>query len=149
MFWSDLVRNGKFILYGLLGKCINGILGKIFFFLNFNTFFCFENNLSVTFWFLTPKLIKVPIFIKIQWTKLQIWTKIHYHQFPRWLPRGWKRWIVVQTFNCNISEVIWDWSLKFGTFTYLHSIYICSKFHWNLKRWVSGMSHFDVEFPDR
>ena len=24
---------------------------------------------------------------------------------------------------------------------------VCSKFHWNLKRWFSDMSHFDVEFP--
>ena len=132
-------------LYEPLGKCME-FQGK-FFFRNFNTSFCFENYLSVIFGFLTPKLIKVPIFIKLQWTKLKIWTKMHYHQFPRWLPRGRKRRIVVQTSNRNISETIWDRSLKFGTFTYLHSMYICSKFHWNLKRWVSGMSHFDVEFP--
>ena len=73
--------------------------------------------------------------------------KMHYHQFTRWLPRGRKRRIVVQTLNFIISEVIWDRSLKFGTYTHLNSMYICSKFHWNMKRWVSGMSHFDVEFP--
>ena len=39
-----------------------GISGKKFFFQNFNTFFCFVNDLSVIFGFLTPKLIKVPIF---------------------------------------------------------------------------------------
>ena len=94
---------------------------------NFNTFFCFENDLSVIFGFLTPKFMKVPVFIKVQWTKLKIWTKMHYHQFPRWAPRGRNRRIVVQIFNCNISETIWDRSLKFGTFTYLHSMYICSK----------------------
>ena len=123
------------------------ILGKKRFFQSFNIFFCFENDLNVIFGFLTPKLIKVPIFIKLQWTKLKIWTKMHYHQFPRWLPRGWKRGIVAQIFNRNISETIWDRNLKFGTFIYLHSMYICSKFHWNLRRWVSGLSHFDVEFP--
>ena len=123
------------------------ILGKKRFFQSFNIFFCFENDLNVIFGFLTPKLIKVPIFIKLQWTKLKIWTKMHYHQFPRWLPRGWKRGIVAQIFNRNISETIWDRNLKFGAFIYLHSMYICSKFHWNLRRWVSGLSHFDVGFP--
>ena len=127
-----------------------GISGKKVFFQNFNSYFCFKNDLSVIFGFLAPKLIKVPIFTKIQWTKLKIWTKMPYHQFPRSPPRRQKRRIVAQTFNCNISENSWDRSLKFGTFTYLHSMYICSKFHWNLvgwKRWVLGMSHFDVEFP--
>ena len=100
-------------MYGILGK------KSVFFLQNFNTFFCFVNDLSVIFGFLTPKLIKVPIFIKLQWTKLKIWTKMHYHQFPRWLPRGWKRGIVAQIFNRNISETIWDRNLKFGTFTYL------------------------------
>ena len=123
-----------------------GILGKKIFFQNFNTF-CFENDLSVIFGFGTPKLIKVPSFIKIQWTKLKIWMKMHNHQFPRLPPRGRKRRIVVQTFNHDISETIWDRSLKFGTFTCLLSMYIYSKFCWNLKRWVSGMSHFDVEYP--
>ena len=107
----------------------------------------FQHFLLFCFGFLTPKLIRIPIFIKIQWAKLKIWMKIHYHQFPRWLPRGWKRRIVVQTLNFNISDVIWDRSLKFGTYAHLCSMYICSKFHWNLKRWVSGMSHFDMEFP--
>ena len=111
-----------------------GILGKK----NFNTFFCFENDLSVIFGFLIPKLMKVPIFIKIQWT---------YHQLPRWPPRGRKRRIVVQTFNCNISETIWDRSLIFGTFTYLHSMYICSKFHWNLRRWVQTWPTLMWNFP--
>ena len=111
-----------------------------------------KSLLGVIFGFLTWKLIKVPIFIKIQWTKLKIWTKTHYHQFPRWPPRGQKRRIVAQTFNRNTSETIWGSSLKVGTFTYLHSVYFylssqCSKFHWNLRRWVSGMSHFDMEFP--
>ena len=69
-------------------------------------------------------------------------------RFPRWLPRGQKGRIMVQTFNRNISETIWDRTLKFGTFTYLKSMYIGSKFYWNLKRWVSSMSHFDVEFPN-
>ena len=118
-----------------------GISGKTRFFSKFQHF-CFENNLSVIFGFIKPKLIK-PIFIKIQRTKLKIWTKMHYHQFPR----GRKRRIVVEIFNRNISETIWDRNLNFGTFTYLHSTYICSKFHWNLRRWVPGMSHFDVEFP--
>ena len=111
---------------------------KKFFFQNFNTFFCFENDLSVIFGFLIPKLMKVPIFIKIQWT---------YHQLPRWPPRGRKRRIVVQTFNCNISETIWDRSLIFGTFTYLHSMYICSKFHWNLRRWVQTWPTLMWNFP--
>ena len=49
-----------------------GISGKKSFFKNFNTFFCFENDLSVIFGFLTPKLIKVPVFMKIHRTKLKI-----------------------------------------------------------------------------
>ena len=121
------------------------ILGEKSFFQSFNIFFCFD--LNVIFGFFTTKLIKVPIFIKIQWTKLKIWTKMHYHEFPRWPPRGWKRGIVAQIVNRNISETIWDRNLKFGTFIYFHSMYICSKFHWNLRRWVSGLSQFDVEFP--
>ena len=71
---------------------------------------------------------------------------MHYHKFPRWPPKGQKRGTVVQTLNHNISETIWDRGLKFGTFIYPHSMCICSKFHWNLKRWVSGMSYFDREF---
>ena len=114
---------------------------------NFDNFFFCENDLSVIFGFLTPKLIKVPIFTKIQSTKLEIWTKMYCDKFPRWPPRGQKRGIVIQSFDHNISEIIWDRCLKFGTFTYPHSMYLCSKFHWNLKRRVSGMSHFDVEFP--
>ena len=43
-----------------------GILGKKSLSQNFNTFFSFENDLSVIFGFLTPKLIKVLIFMKIQ-----------------------------------------------------------------------------------
>ena len=126
------------------------------FFSKFQHFILFWEWFNCYFWIPHPKLIKVPIFIKIQWTKLKIWTKMHHHQFPRWPPRGWKRRIVVQTFNRNISQTIWDKSYlvfgkldkkKFGTFTYLRSMYICSKFHWNLRRWVSGMSHYDVEFP--
>ena len=89
------------------------------FFQNFNTFFCFENDLSVIFGFLTPKFIKVPLFMKIEWTKLKIWTKMHYQKFPRWPPKGWKREIVIQTFDRNTSKTIWDRTLKFGTFTYL------------------------------
>ena len=100
-----------------------GISGKQFFFQNFNTFFCFVNDLSVIFGFLTQKLK----------------TKMHYCKFPRWPLTGQKRRTVVQTFNCNISETIWDRTLKFGTFTYLHIMYICSKSHWNLERWVSGI----------
>ena len=112
-------------MYGILGK------KSVFFLQNFNTFFCFVNDLSVIFGFLTQKLK----------------TKMHCYKFPRWPLTGQKRRTVVQTFNCNISETIWDRTLKFGTFTYLHIMYICSKSHWNLERWVSGMSHFDVEFP--
>ena len=119
---------------------------KNIFLKNFNNFFSCENDLSVIFGFLTPKLIKVPIFMKIQSTKLEIWMKMYYHKFPRWLPRVQKRGIVVQSFDHNISEILWDRCLKFGTFTYPHSMHLCSKFHWNLKRWVSGMPHFDVEF---
>ena len=102
------------------------------FFFKISTFFCFVNDLSVIFGFLTQKLK----------------TKMHYCKFPRWPLTGQKRRTVVQTFNCNISETIWDRTLKFGTFTYLKSMYIGSKFYWNLKKWVSSMSHFDVEFPN-
>ena len=102
---------------------------------NFDNFLSCKNSLSVIFGFHIPKLIKVPIFMKIQSTKLEIWTKMYYLKFPRWPPRGQKRGTVVQSFDHNISEIIWDRCLKFGTFTYTHSMYLCSKFHWNLKRW--------------
>ena len=62
-----------------------------------------------------------------EWLNCYFWIphpKMHYHQFPRSPSRGWKRRIVVQTFNHNISENIWDRSLKFNIFTYLHSMYI-------------------------
>ena len=112
---------------------------------NFNTFFCFENDLSVIFGFLTPKFMKVPVFIKVQWTKLKIWTKMHYHQFQRRAPRGRKRRIVVQIFNCNISETI---ELEAWNLVLLLIFTVCTYApNWNLRRWVSGMSHFDVDFP--
>ena len=98
-----------------------------------------KSLLGVIFGFLTWKLIKVPIFIKIQWTKLKIWTKTHYHQFPRWPPRGQKRRIVAQTFNRNTSETIWGSSLKVGTFTYLHCVYIMLQI--SLKSQKVGFRH--------
>ena len=61
-----------------VGKCIEF---QKKFFQNFNIFFCFENDLSVIFGFVTPKLITIPVFIKIQWTKLEIWTKMHCQDF--------------------------------------------------------------------
>ena len=115
-----------------------GISGKKFFFQNFNTFFCFVSDLNVIFGFRTPKVLKVPIFIKIQWTKLKIWTKIHYRKFTRWPLRGQKRRTVVQTFNCNISETIWDRSLKFGL--YLSSRYVYTYARNLIEIWV-GFRH--------
>ena len=131
-----------------MGRWVNvwNFMEKNFFLQNFNTFFSFEIDLRVIFGFFTSKLLKLQILLKIQWTKLKIWTNMHYHKFSRLPPRGQKRGIVVQTFDCNISETIWDRSLKFGSFSYPHSIFMCSKFHWNLKRWVSCMAHYDVEF---
>ena len=84
---------------------------------------CFLSvDLSVIFGFLTPNLITVPIFIKIYGTKLKIWTKICCQDFQDDNQEDEKRRIVVQTFNCNILETIWDRTLKFGTFTYLHNM---------------------------
>ena len=152
----------KMVRYYNQNDSINNIISKIFpkwflavmtpwyiaFILTENWFgqTCFENDLSVIFGFLTQKWIKALIFMKIQWTKLKIWIKMHYHKFSRWSPRRWKRGIVVPTFDLNVSETVWDRSLKFSTFTYPHSMHMFH-FHWNLERWVSGMSHFDVEFP--
>ena len=47
-------------------------------------------------------------------------------RFPRWLPRGQKGRIMVQTFNRNISETIWDRTLKFGTLSsqYVHMLQV-------------------------
>ena len=115
-----------------------GISGKKYFFQNFNTFFCFVSDLNVIFGLRTPKVIKVRIFIKIQWTKLKIWTKIHYHKFTRRPLRGKKRRTVVQTFNCNISETIWDRSLKFGL--YLSSCYVYTYAPNLIEIWV-GFRH--------
>ena len=124
-----------------------GILGKQFF-QDFNNLFCFESDLSVIFGFLTPKLIKVPIFIKIQWTKLKIWMKMDYHQFPR-QPQEDEREGLWSKLFITISQKLFEiesWNLVLWLIFKVY-IYICSKFHWNLRRWVSGMSHFDVEFP--
>ena len=138
-----MVRLGNWYkIYGPLGKCM-GFQRKNFF-QSFNTFFCFENDLSVIFGLLTPNLIKVPIFIKIQRSKIKIWTKMNFQDGRH---QGEREGLWSQTFDHNISETTWDRSLKLRTFTYLHNMYICFKFHWNLKRWVSGMSQFDVEFP--
>ena len=46
-----------------------GISGKESFVQSFNTFFCFKNELSVIFGFLTPKLIKVPMFINSKYER--------------------------------------------------------------------------------
>ena len=101
------------------------------FFQNFNTFFCFENDLSVIFGFLTPKFIKVPLFMKIEWTKLKIWTKMHYQKFPRWPPRGRKREIVIQTFDRKPQKLfeIEPWNLVLLLISWhVHMLQISLKF---------------------
>ena len=117
------------------------------FFSKFQHFLLFCEWFKCYFWIPHPKINKSSNLHKNSVNQTQNMNN-DYRKFPRWSLRRWKRRTVVQTFKCNISETIWDRSLKFGTFTYLHIMYIYSKSHWNLKRWVSGgMSHFDVEFP--
>ena len=57
-FGQDLGRNGKFIWYGMLVKCMN-------FFSKFQPFLLFGERFKHYFGFLAPKLIKAPIFMNI------------------------------------------------------------------------------------
>ena len=112
-----------------IGRWVNvwNFRRKRVFFQNFNTFFCFENDLSIIFGFLTSKLLKVPIFMKIQWTKLKLWTKMHYHKFPWWLPRGQERdrsETVVQSFDCNRNSL--RYKLKILYFYFIMTVCTCA-----------------------
>ena len=118
------------------------------FFSKFQHFILFWEWVECYFWIPHPKLIKVPIFIKIQWTRLKIWTKMDYHRFPR-RPQEDEREGLWSKLFITISQKIFEieaWNLVLWLI-FKACIYMCFKFYWNLRRWVSGMSHFDVEFP--
>ena len=55
---------------------------KVFF--KISTPFLFWEWFSLTVGFITLKLINIPTFMKIQWTKPKTWMKMHYHKLEIW-----------------------------------------------------------------
>ena len=110
LVWSDLGRNGKLILYVMLGKCME-FQEKKRFFKKFQQFLFLWEWFKCYFWIPHPKTNKGTNFHENAVNET-------WNMNKRWLPRGRKRGIVVQFFDPNILEIIWDRCLKFGTFTY-------------------------------